>query len=312
METTQGGKIVTMSWQSMNWWWQVSNEIEYWTNRHPNDLLFFAAAGTRENDWVECGVGLGGGFLVNAAVSLWNPFVGLALFAAGAIGGCVAASNSNIVFPAEHPSVVAITCVDYGTGDVSNNCHYGSKVEFSAYQSFPTVHGAFTWVDRLGGSSGASPTVAGQAALVWSKYPQFTGAQVLDRMRWAGRTSRSDRQGYGIVNTHKAVGGMYDINLSGCRQTDCKFLYKFGECTNVTFHLQPIGGDGPYTYSYSWVNQGGYATRTVQLCPTPGAIAKYNVSGTITDQSDGTSRYAALHIEVISTNPDEACPTCPK
>lgn len=312
MDSTQGGKIISMSWQSLNWWWQVSNEIEYWQNRHPNDLLFFGAAGTSEEDWVECSLGSGGGFLIGAAFSFWNPYVGAFLFGAGAIGGCIVPRNSNIVFPAEHPNVVAVTCIDYGSGDVSHNCHYGPKVEFSAYQSFPTVHGGSPTVDRLGGSSGATPVVAGQAALIWSMYPHLNRSQVLDRMRWAANSYRSDRQGYGIVNAHKAVGGMYGANLSGCTNTDCKFYYKLAECTNEVFSLSPIGGDGPYTYTAPWIAQGAYATRTVRLCPQAGATARYSVSGTVKDFSDGTTQYVAINIEVTSSNPDEACPTCPK
>lgn len=40
-----GGKIMSMAWESQNWWWQVSDEINYWYYAIP-DLLYFAAAGT--------------------------------------------------------------------------------------------------------------------------------------------------------------------------------------------------------------------------------------------------------------------------
>lgn len=32
MNGEPGRKIVSMSWQSLNWWWQISNEIDYWQN----------------------------------------------------------------------------------------------------------------------------------------------------------------------------------------------------------------------------------------------------------------------------------------
>lgn len=311
MDSAPGGKVVSISWQSANWWWQVSNEIDWWQTRQPNTLLFFGAAGTTTNDWIECSIGAVG-MAAGVAVSLFVPYLGAFLYLASAAAGCIAPSNDNVVFPAEHPSVIAVTCVDYGSGRVSNNCHYGSKVEFAAYQAFPSVIGSSEVVDRLGGSSGATPVVAGQAALVWSKYPSMTRAQVLDRMRWAGRATRDAMQGYGIVDVHKAAGGMYNTNLHGCTSNDCVFHYKLSACTNQTFYLSPMGGDGPYTYSSEWVNQGNQGTHTMRLCPRAGAIERYSLNGIVTDQSDGTRLSKSIRIEVTSSNPDEACPTCPK
>jgi hypothetical protein len=221
------------------------------------------------------------------AVALWNPFLGAFLFLASGAAGCIAPSNDNVVFPAEHPSVVAVTCIDYGSGLVSNNCHYGSKVEFAAYQRFPTVYGGSETVDGLGGSSGATPTVAGQAALVWSKYPWMTRNQVLDRMRWAARASRDSRQGYGIVNTYKAVGGMYsaaiwDNLVSGGG---------FNEVAHYELHAQVQGGDGPF--SYLWNNGQTTPTRSVAVGPgDPPHV--YTV--TITDASDGGTVRARIEI----------------
>ena len=155
--------------------------------------------------------------------------------------------------PAEHSKVVAVTCIDYGSGDVSNNCHYGSKVEFAAYQRFPTVHGNLTWVDRLSGSSGAAPVVAGQAALIWSRYPYMTRAQVLDRMRWAGRSSRDSRQGYGIVNTYKAVGGIYYAAIT-------QNLLSGGGFNQVAYYeLRPSIRGGGWTFHLSVEHRSDYA-----------------------------------------------------
>ncbi|HZH03068.1 MAG TPA: S8/S53 family peptidase, partial [Myxococcaceae bacterium] len=277
-----GGKVVTMSWQSLNWWWQVSNEIDYWQSQFPNHLIFFAAAGTSGDDWVECGLGFGGGTLIGAGVAIFNPYIGLAIFLAGSVGGCVVPNNSNVVFPAQHQHVVAVTCIDFGTGDVSNNCHHGSKVEFAAFQAFPSVHGASDAVDRLGGSSGASPVVAGQAALIWSRYPHFNRAQVLDRMRWSSQyyLNRSSKQGYGIVNTHKAVGGMHNAWIDGVQTSG-------GGFNQVAYHtLQggPSGGDGPF--SYNWSN--GQTTQTIHTSIGPGE-PDHTYTLTVTDHSDGTS-----------------------
>lgn len=287
MEGEPGPKIVSNSWQSLNWWWQVSNEIEYWKGRHPNNLLFFAAAGTSKVDWVECSAAA-----LGLSLKFWNPYVAIAVFLAGAVI-CGASDNRNVVFPAQHADVVAVTCVDLSTAAVSNDCHYGSKVEFSAYRGFPTVHGSYSWVDQLSASSGATPTVAGQAALIWSRYPYMTGNQVLDRMRWAGKT-RNDVQGYGLVNTHMAVGG---IHWSGVNSQ----LVSGGGFNEVAYYLltaEVLGGDGPF--SYRWDNGETTQTRNVAVGPgDPDHV--YRV--TITDTSDGS----VVHAEAVIDAPPGGC-----
>ncbi len=276
MEGAAGPKIVSMSWQSLNWYWQVSNEIEYWHALYPNHLLYFGAAGTTIADWKECSVmGLG------AAAMIWNPYVGIPMFL---VGGalCAATDNDNVVFPAQHPDVVAVTCLDFSTGTVSNNCHFGGKVEFAAYQRFPTVYGNLTWVDGLGGSSGATPTVAGQAALVWSRYPWMTGPQVLARMRWASR-ARDPKQGYGIVNTYMAVGGIHNAGVSA----DLVAGGGFNERAHYVLSPFTAGGDGPFTYQWST----GHTGATINVSLDPGDPRQiYGV--TITDHSDGAVVYA--------------------
>jgi hypothetical protein len=287
MEGTAGPKIVSMSWQSLNWYWQVSNEIEYWHSRYPNRLLFFGAAGTTTADWKECLVaGIGG------VTMWWNPYLGIPLFLVGH-AVCAATDNDNVVFPAEHPNVVAVTCIDYSSGTVSNNCHYGAKVEFAAYQRFPTVYGDLTWVDGLGGSSGATPTVAGQAAVIWSRYPWMTAPQVLDRMRWAGR-SRDPRQGYGVVNTYMAVGGVHHVGVTA------DLVSGGGFNQQADYVLSPFiaGGDGPFTYRWST----GQTSQTISVSIGPGDPRQvYNL--TITDHSDG----AVVYTQAVIDPPPGGC-----
>lgn len=50
LQNKSGGKIVSMAFQSLNWWWQVSDELSYWYNNVPT-LLFFASAGTDAPSW---------------------------------------------------------------------------------------------------------------------------------------------------------------------------------------------------------------------------------------------------------------------
>jgi subtilisin family serine protease len=164
-----GSKVVVMAWESLNWWWQVSDEIEYWHYNRP--VLFLGAAGTS---------GCGDGIL-----------------------------DSNVVFPADMPEVVAVTGITYPGGGVPCGIHYGSEVELTAYLSVPTTGRYTADVVEMGGSSNATAVMGGIAALVWSRNPTFTRDQVRARLQQSGANypSRHSQQGYGLVNALKAVRG---------------------------------------------------------------------------------------------------------
>lgn len=289
MET--GPRVVSMSWQSLNWWWHVSNEIDHWQTTYPNTLLFVGAAGTSPDDWVDCGLGQLLAYGTLAGSYFWGPFayIGMGLWLLSGVG-CATAGQDNVVFPAEHPNVVAVTCVDYPGLNVSNDCHSGPEVEFTAFRRFPTVHGSGDWVDGIGASSGAAPTVAGQAALIWSEYPYFTRAQLLDRMRWAGWSAGDGMRGYGIVDTHKAVGGMYNAILDGQDEflTDTE--------VTETYTLLKYGGDGPYSYYLNGLTtqQATFSFRA----PPPGETEKWYLNWKVTDNYDGTIISGTLEVRV--------------
>jgi serine protease len=162
-------RIITMAWQSMNWWWQVSDEIKFWHNRR--GVLFLAAAGTS-----------GCGDLI---------------------------PDSNVVFPAEMSEVVAVTGVRYPDGAVPCGVHYGRQVEVTAYLDVPTTGRMDGDVTTIGGSSNAAGLMAGIAALVWQANPAFTRDQVRRRLQESGShfPVRNDRTGFGLVNAYMAVTG---------------------------------------------------------------------------------------------------------
>lgn len=120
-----------------------------------------------------------------------------------------------VIFPATMAEVVAVTGIKEGTPLVKcDACHVGSKVEFvsvmerrnsdmtsltlAMYSSTPTT---------IGGSSAATATTAGIAALVWSRNANQTRAQVLDKMRRAASLypTRNSSFGYGIIDAVRAV-----------------------------------------------------------------------------------------------------------
>jgi subtilisin family serine protease len=164
-----GSQIVVMAWESLNWWWQVSDEIEYWHYNRP--VLFLGAAGTS---------GCGDGIL-----------------------------DSNVVFPADMPEVVAVTGVNYPGGGIPCGIHYGSEVELTAYLDVPSTGQYTADVVGMGGSSNATAVMGGIAALTWSRNPGLTRNQLRARLQQSGSyyPSRHSREGYGLVNALKAVRG---------------------------------------------------------------------------------------------------------
>ena len=164
-----GARVVSMAWQSLNWWWQVSDEIRWW---HRNrGVLFIAAAGTS-----------GCGDLI---------------------------VDDNVVFPADMGEVMAVTGISYPNGGVPCGIHSGRDVELTAYLDVPTTGRLTGEVTSIGGSSNATAVVAGVAALVWQANPALTRDQVRARLQASGAfwPVRNGAQGFGLVNAHRAVTG---------------------------------------------------------------------------------------------------------
>lgn len=227
---------------------------------------------------------------------------------------CGDPAQSVVVFPASKPEVMAVTGVD-PNGFVPCNTHYGSKVELAGHVYVPAAGAvALTGQDlsQFEGSSTATSTISGIAALVWSRFPADSRDAVRARLQSGGKAypNRGDKIGYGVINAQKALGGMWNVSLSGCEKTDCSFTYKIATCQTYTYSLSYTGGDGPYLYKWDNGSTARSVTRT--WCASPGEVSRYSVSGQVTDQSDGTTIWRNVSIEVIPANPDDACPTCPK
>ena len=120
-----------------------------------------------------------------------------------------------VIFPAWMPETVAVTGVKEGsTYQACSDCHTGSEVQFTVAMQ-RTVSGNTVPVDSyyenqtdyIGGSSVATATTAGIAALVWSKNPTWTRDQVLTKMRQSASLypNRNSNYGYGNVNAFLAV-----------------------------------------------------------------------------------------------------------
>ena len=120
-----------------------------------------------------------------------------------------------VIFPASMAECVAVTGVKEGATFVKcDDCHSGSKIDFTVVMqragtgnNVPVDSYYDNQTDYVGGSSVATATTAGIAALVWSKNPTWTRDQVLAKMRQSGNfyPNKNSEFGYGNVNALLAV-----------------------------------------------------------------------------------------------------------
>lgn len=126
---------------------------------------------------------------------------------------------TGVIFPANLSRTVAVTGVkDLSYYQYCHNCHYGSKVDFTIKMQRSNNN------DRVsvglntsgnnpkytGGSSCATATTAGIAALVWGKNPNLSRTSVYNRLKNASQlaNNRHSRYGYGNINAEAAVLGL--------------------------------------------------------------------------------------------------------
>ncbi|GGW72439.1 subtilase family protein [Winogradskyella epiphytica] len=140
---------------------------------------------------------------------------GKLIFAAG--GTSTSFTNGfGVIFPATMSETVAVTGVNDGSNyERCDTCHSGSKIDFTIIMQgdndtskAPPVLNFYNGQTRYtGGSSAATATTAGIAALVWSKYPHWSRAQVLSRLKQSSDLYpyKSSEFGYGNIDALQAV-----------------------------------------------------------------------------------------------------------
>ncbi|MCB0550455.1 MAG: S8 family serine peptidase [Phaeodactylibacter sp.] len=121
-----------------------------------------------------------------------------------------------VIFPANMAQTVAVTGIqDAPYYTRCNTCHSGSEVDFVVVmqRASNTDRTSLTLAPTgntpayVGGSSAATATTAGIAALVWATNPSQSRNQVLDRMKQASQIypSRNSEFGWGLINAAAAV-----------------------------------------------------------------------------------------------------------
>ncbi len=124
-----------------------------------------------------------------------------------------------VIFPANMNETVAVTGIKEGNGyERCDTCHSGSKVEFTVIMERAgsntkplSVAQSGDQPSTVGGSSVATATASGIAALVWSVNPTWSRDQVLSRLRQTSALypNRNSQYGFGNLNAAAAVSGIY-------------------------------------------------------------------------------------------------------
>ena len=119
-----------------------------------------------------------------------------------------------VIYPAAYSKCVAVTGVKEN-GSKCASCHDGSQIDLTicmerssdSNRNSLSLSPSGATPSYIGGSSSATATAAGIAALVWSAKPTATRAQVLNCLtstaQFAGAPSSS--KGYGNINAQAAV-----------------------------------------------------------------------------------------------------------
>ncbi len=126
---------------------------------------------------------------------------------------------TGVIFPASMNETTAVTGVKAQSSyDRCNTCHSGSKVDFTiqmqrSNDSNRNSIALATSTDQpsyISGSSCATATTAGIAALVWATNPSMTRSQVITRLKNASQlgNNRSSQYGWGNINARAAVQGL--------------------------------------------------------------------------------------------------------
>lgn len=118
-----------------------------------------------------------------------------------------------VIFPASMSETVAVTGVEEGRYKECDTCHEGSKVDFTVAMErsnnnhIPVLGYYNGEADYVGGSSVATATTAGIAALVWARYPSWSRTQVLNRLKQSAELYpyKSGSFGWGNINAQAAV-----------------------------------------------------------------------------------------------------------
>lgn len=180
-------------------------------------------------------------------------------------------ASRSLMAPADASGVLAVGAVSVNqwlTGPVED---YSSRGPTQDGRVKPDITGAdkntnFTY-GRFGGTSSASPCVAGCAALVWSSYTNFNSAGTRSLLEGhaadMGAPGKDNEYGYGRVQVMSEVKGLPSVPLDGGAATlssNITFTWTKGSISNfyTAYHIQVSTNQSSILYSsYTGTNRTG-------------------------------------------------------
>ena len=140
---------------------------------------------------------------------------GKLMFCAGGTSFSWTSLFVGVIFPASLNNVQAVTGVKDKTSLAAcNDCHKGKQIDFVIVmeKSNGGLHALSTATSgdvptTVGGSSVATSTAAGIAALVWSRFPTYTREQVIDKLTTTASNypTKNKNYGWGKLNADAAT-----------------------------------------------------------------------------------------------------------
>ena len=122
---------------------------------------------------------------------------------------------AGVIFPANMNETIAVTGIKDNGYNECETCHKGSKIDFTVVMErywddsrHSVCLGYYNNTkDYVGGSSVATATTAGIAALIWARHPSWTRDQVFYKMKQSADLypNKSSNYGYGNIDAYKAV-----------------------------------------------------------------------------------------------------------
>jgi len=235
--------------------------------------------------------------------------------------------NSQI-YPAKYPETIGCTGVNASADGSYNanfsfkncdNCHFGDAVNFvvpinwASYQGDKQSNKSFSLamegsgISECGGSSVATATMAGIAALVKEKYPNDSAEQIIERLRLSASHGKNETAdfGWGVVNAAKAVG----IDTDG-PQIYVEIVGERELRRTSIFESIVSGGSGDYSYKWSFGEPTNDCISVGNYCPTTNATLQCNYSFEepcsgfmsiyldVTDNETGSKKKAVLQVNV--------------
>lgn len=140
---------------------------------------------------------------------------GKLMFCAGGTSFSWTALFVGVIFPASLPNVEAVTGIkDKSTLTACSDCHKGKQIDFVIVmeKSNGGLHALSTAISgdvptTVGGSSVATSTAAGIAALVWSRFPNYTREDVVNKLTTTSSNypTKNKNYGWGKMNADAAT-----------------------------------------------------------------------------------------------------------